>query len=476
MQTGLTREPYSTPGKMEILRAFGSFTTSAGSEQTTWLHLEHKKFDVSKITCRLFFPQPWKDSHIIPDTHDRNLEIRIESPFQGKLKLQMIGSGRYDENEASFDINGYDLLPLEMILRRGDRIIIAADLVRSRLIGSHGDLSVKWGRDEWKIAGDKRPGFSWACDEAEYKFIARPMLEKISVDKEECYITRTRPCLAKVFIAPEDIDILSAMDQAENDFSDILRLLSFLSREWVDWFELSAETTSTNEIYYSARAIRRVQIRRKNKGDDYEPPILDKTELSNETFAKLLRSLRALPQADVLSRTMAYGLSSREGEYIDSNFILAFSALETIINNLDDQSPLLQPKEISWNTLRKSLKDCIDKHGESKKLPARQMSFIKNKLGELERPPIRDKINFHASRCGVKTSDLWMHPITGESQFQEGLERAIRQRNDLVHATSVRDLGDLQNDLVRIQLLFERFVLRLLDYCGDVSCRAIYDI
>jgi hypothetical protein len=302
------------------------------------------------------------------------------------------------------------------------------------------------------------------------------MLENVEVDQDECFLTRTRPCLVKIFTATEDTDISVALDQAENDASDIMRLLSFLSREWVDWFELSIETTSGSEEYLSAHGIRRIQIWRKSQEDDYEDPIISKEEFSGDTFADLLNSLRTSPHAEDLIRTIAYSLSSREGKYADVNFILAFSALETLINTLDERLSLLKPQEIFWSALCRSLKKCIDGHAEAKNLSAEKTQLVKSKLGELKRPSICDKIHFHASIYNIKTGDLWMHPITGESQFSEGLERAIGQRNQIVHRTSIKSLGDLQNDLPRIQLLFERFVLRLLDYGGDVSCRAIYDI
>jgi hypothetical protein len=464
-------DPNYIPSEFEIFSFSGKFEELHDRSQDVWIEITHKRSEPSEIQCRLLFSPPWDQSEIIPYLQGRNLTISLESPYQGRLYLKMIVGGRYGRNQATFTINSYDIVPLNPEISGGAKVKAIVDLTRCRLIETNSRPFFPWQADEQK---DDNTTIAWTAGEASHRFVTLSARIPVVAGQDRGHLTIQRPCLVKTFVTAEATDLVTIMDYIETELNDSLRLLSFLSREWVDWFKMSVRVEWAKEDrQYSTECTRRTEIWENYPADNREEPLLCESDLLDGEFFRLLSALRSSPINQHLRRTIAYSLSSRHGPRDESHFLLAFAAFETLINVLDEQNPLLRIEDIDWNALCKSLKKTIDAHGKAHELADEQVVLIKRKLSELKRPPVIDKMIFHLARLAPETGDLWQDPVSLKDQFIEGLSEAIRQRNVLVHATSVNDFGNLRRDLARIQLLFERLVLGILGCTRSVSSRAL---
>lgn len=467
----LDSKSYYIPSESEVLSFYGEFKELSNRTRQAWAQITHKQFGPSEIQCRLLFDRPWDESRVITDLNNRNLEIKTEAPHRRQIYLKGIGSGTYERAEANFTIGGYDILPMNTEVPAGAKVRAIVHLTQRGLLGVRRHLGFEPREEE------EDNTISWTTDNETYRFYIATLNERVTAGQDRAHLTRERPCLTKAFTTSAHTNLTTILDLIEAELTDILRLLSFLSREWVEWFGISvtAEWPLGNTRQFT-KAIRREQIWERRPVDGNEDPLLDESALLDGTFSRILSALLSSPLKKALKRTMAYSLSSRHGPGDESDFLLAFAALETLINALDDQDPLLPQKDIAWNALSKSLKKCIDEHGKARNLPAEKILLIRDKISELRRPPVIDRMMFHLTRLTLETGDLWQNQLGSGSNFKNGLSTAISQRNDLVHATTVEDFGSMRRNFVRIQLLFERLVLRILGYTDRVSSRDLGNV
>jgi hypothetical protein len=334
-------------GESEALRAFGRLNLGGDTWQDLWMEITHMLYEPSELSCKLHFTHQWQQSHLLTEIDNRNVVIDTVAPDSARITLRMIGAGTYNDAEALFTVQDYTVLPLETTIAKDSQIFVLVDLTPNRIIERnanripHPDGTIrKVGNDIARI--------SWIEEVTRYEFIMSSEFDQVTVGRDAGYLARDRPALAIDFIAEDDTDIARVLDAVEVKMRSILNLLSFLARQWISWFEMRVTVRHESEIREGRR---RKKIWARREADSREDAILGEGQLKDGGFSRLLSSLTSSPYQNDLTRAIAYSLSARHEAAVETSYLLVFLALETLINALDRDAPLLLP-DLKWNETR----------------------------------------------------------------------------------------------------------------------------
>jgi len=85
-----------------------------------------------------------------------------------------------------------------------------------------------------------------------------------------------------------------------------------------------------------------------------------------------------------------------------------------------------------------------------------------DKLPELQRRSIRAQINLQLQKYQIDLETLWPQ----STDTQEDLRLLVNRRNTYLHQGKMEDVGKYLQDIERLQVLLEAFILRVLE-CPD---------
>ena len=77
--------------------------------------------------------------------------------------------------------------------------------------------------------------------------------------------------------------------------------------------------------------------------------------------------------------------------------------------------------------------------------------------------PFRAATLFHSERLGLDIQEYWPEEVG----FDAGLQSAMKQRNELLHAGKTGDWSEIDKNFLRLRYLSERLILRVLDWPDD---------
>lgn len=368
----------------------------------------------------------------------------------GKIELRVIGYKIGCNTEplpSGEEVTVFAYLTGGQVLRRRDLHCYSYDGTITYLSGDQPDRDIEW---------DDSRGHSILRIQHEH--------EEHYVGINKSSIRIGRPAFIRSFISDGRSSLSHMIDQAEEDLVDIVRMVSFCSRERVSWYAITVET-------YRSKQQPRLNPRAQSRGGvavyesrKWQEPLIDHKDLADGGFYTLLDSFRSSEHCELLRRAIAYQVASRQKEGgIEENYVLCHAALDALASGLSLNDPSVpRYQEPEWNELRSRLVIALEEFARDKGIDATVINRTKRKLLELRRPPIADLIQHHVNALGVKADDLW--PSIG---FEKGLRQALDTRNTFVHQAIVNDLTTTHENLLRLQVLIERFILKLLRWPDD---------
>jgi hypothetical protein len=249
------------------------------------------------------------------------------------------------------------------------------------------------------------------------------------------------------------VESVPLADEEEASFSEratalvdsLCLLMGFLSKARITWFEsmLSGGGTLVN-------------LFRDEKNVDIEAPHWEDVVLYADDIRPFLNgAIAAYRSGNIEVRLpILHYISAQSKQFVDDRFTVLFFALEKMLSALDERNrePLLLSKDqLSklWETVRAELAK-MQKTSD-------QIDLIEQKRGELQRPPLKHRINRHLTDLGIDISD-----IGGE----EALGRMYRVRNHLTHVHGEPPIGEIMVETRRLETLVERMLLKLLNWQG----------
>lgn len=249
------------------------------------------------------------------------------------------------------------------------------------------------------------------------------------------------------------------IQELEDELSYICPLLSLSFREPIFWYQISGTIFKSQQELgnikeFLIRDARQLETTFADRGQ-----LIDYESLSGRGFQNLIRNFQNSDQASLLKRTILLLAESYSDKIIENKYLLAFSALDTLTKNIHlPNSNLNQMGSSSWKKLEKELEKTINLYFEPNSTNKIRDHII-NKLPELKSPTTMDRVLNVCDLLKVDCAKLWS-PKT----FHDGLSSALKLRNKLAHGEEIPDFYDLQCHLVRLQILVERIMLKLLKW------------
>ncbi|MEA2559576.1 MAG: hypothetical protein QOH06_1080 [Acidobacteriota bacterium] len=467
----MIREPFPEPTEIDdpvrSRTLFGRLALPGGSQHPAWVELSHRERAPSPITCRVRYPEPLPERHVVPYGENRELWFNLETPYTGSLRLHLLGPGTYGSHDAKLSCGTFDLLDPQPTVPAGSRVRVSAYLTSTGFLLYRTNRQVNFDGTIERV-GQEWPLLSWERDGAQHWLQVGHDTRTVMDGSHPGLLLSQRPLLRVEFEQTSDQSLTGLLDQVVASLELPLVLFSLLSRRTIEWFDLSVHVATPGGEW--------IEARRRSDPPFFEPtgrderPLFREHELVDGRFDEMLRGLEnCIGQTDIV-RSVRYLLGSYRNDTVDTNFLLAVSALETLVNALEKTSPMGDHLGIDWKVLVRALNRVARCYCRRRGLSTSVSDMLQSKIAELRRPSFTSKAKHHLQRLGVDTSGLWLNYRTAVDHFSDGLATAYKTRSALVHNTSINDLGRLISDLARVQCLLERAVLRVLgDYRPHIS-------
>lgn len=186
-------------------------------------------------------------------------------------------------------------------------------------------------------------------------------------------------------------------------------------------------------------------------------PLIEIRSLSGKKFHRLASSIQNNSASEALKKSIHFLAISRT-KYLEESYFYCFLALDSIIEEvlkagkIDTRIP-----NKAWKKTEKLLSDCI-KNNKIEEINV-HLAEVRRKLPELKRYSFSKKADQVVSILKVDTAGIW-----NKQSFSEGLEEATKIRNSLFHAGHIDSIDGMYENLIRLQFLLERIILKALKW------------
>lgn len=258
-------------------------------------------------------------------------------------------------------------------------------------------------------------------------------------------------------MVPAGTSLLDCHEKLSSILDDICDILSLCCRVPVTYYEvayLHLEPTQRGFPEYPV-------LRRKLKPhvrNEHSNELINFRDLRNGGLDQLYKSFRSNPQVEGLRRAIRFLAGSYEEEGLEQSYFLAYVALEAAIGVAVGPGGQYALGPSPFNRLCSRIREVVTNFASENNLPT-IADLINEKLPELRRISTRNKLHRLRQELRIVVDDLW-----DRTDFDEGFIRASLNRDKLVHAATAEKTNELYYDLVRIRILTERILLRLLGW------------
>jgi hypothetical protein len=429
------------------------------------LKIEYEKYDPSQLTCVLT-AQHINPDDILPDGTSE-CHLIAQAPVEHPVRIWGIHGWRTDRSEIALNAFGVDIGCTDEPLPAGEDVSVIVQLNRGKVLRGkespilHYDGTITHYEEARTKGSDEKEEIMWEDEGVKTEARILYRYEDTSVASNSALLQVACPSIRRWFKADGVTSLKQIIDRTDEDAREIARLLALCSREQIGWYEIEIETVNFNEsprLY--PRAIRRGFLH-KTESSDWLDPLIDHRHLIQGGFKRLLDAYRASKYQEAIKRVILFEVASRHAVGLESRYALCHMALEAIVNDLANQSgnAFALDKEI-WGALQIELESSIKACGQKNGVEQQIIDNIARKISELRRVSLAEAVKREAEAMGVRVDDLWPSSIG----FLSGLRQAIKLRNDLFHRASASDLDLLYENLTRLRILVERFILKVLGW------------
>lgn len=186
-------------------------------------------------------------------------------------------------------------------------------------------------------------------------------------------------------------------------------------------------------------------------------PLIEIRNLSGKNFHYLASSIQNSNCSRAIRKSIHFLAISRT-KYLEESYFYCFLALDSVIeevlkaNDIDTRIP-----NRAWKKTEKLLSGCI-KNNKNKEINE-YLAEVRKKLPELKRYSFNKKAGQVISILKVDTAGIW-----AKQSFTDGLEEATKIRNSLFHAGHIDSIDGMYENLIRLQFLLERIILKALKW------------
>ncbi|HKS72654.1 MAG TPA: hypothetical protein VJQ82_05610 [Terriglobales bacterium] len=249
--------------------------------------------------------------------------------------------------------------------------------------------------------------------------------------------------------------------EIEQEIDDPLKVLSFIGRKILRWFEIRASFRPTEkDKYHPCTFIKR---RHFLSGDTEAPePLLTHRELVHGKFQQLVENLRASSMGDWLRKAMAYYSSSYGSGSLEKRLAMTYLALEALTTGFaQDQGVEQILAEAEAKTFSEQMRGSVRSFCKARGLEEEIERQLLANINILGRASFKRKLKALVERTKIPTADLW----PAGTKLSQGLHWMVDRRNKFIHEARIPwPPQPLAKDMHRAQAIVERAVLALLGW------------
>lgn len=449
----------------ETIRYRGEIGTGSGSIPVILL-LEFDKYDFTSVSCEVTSVVAGRDSNraldsVLTGHLDRPLIVKPRSEEAAIVRLHGIRGWRSDANSMSLDLAGFDINVSGVTLPIGWRVHATVDLTSGKVLSKPRGV-------EYDRRGNVAQRFSydddveWALPTGRGTAFLRYESEKTQVERDEATLLVCRPTIEFDLSIEEQISLEDIAQGLEHDLMDVCLLLSLCGRRRIIWYQSSYLLIDAEQRPAHTREpiTRYAVFDRPAEGPRDE--LIRHEALTKGGFQRLLDKFRTSRYREELKQVILFLSSSQTADTIETSYFLCHAALEALCNAIYSKElgrDLLSYDE--WKKIESILRQAIVNFAAESGM-AEFGEKANARISDLKRVGARDRIISVCRHLGLGSTEIWPRVA-----LETGLGRALQLRNELFHAAKTADLQNLYVSLLRLQILTERLVLRVLDWPDD---------
>jgi hypothetical protein len=355
-----------------------------------------------------------------------------------------------EANSISYGIKG-------AIIQPKDQIHLVGRFTPSGLLGKemmrelHHDGSIKVKKWRYKDSYWETDIGTFTVQKAHEHFDGEVFNRKTSVSVEATQ--------AHISINSENLlDLEEIKNRSIKYFEIIASTLSLSFRApvrlyQVDYIVIKNERTTTAFSFPKVQRFKLLENQKKVARD----PLIEIRNLSGKKFNDLASSIQSNHASKAIRKSIHFLALSRT-EYLEESYFYCFLALDSIIEEvLQAAKKETRIKNSAWKIIKKYLITCI-KDNKNEDIKS-EFDEVRRKLPELRRYSFGRKAAQTVQILQVDTSGIWKN-----QSFDEGLSEATKIRNSLFHAGEVKSIDGMYENLIRLQFLLERIILKALKW------------
>jgi len=460
---------------LQNISFYGYIKNSKNNKFPVFVDIQYDKHDFSILNCKIACRNP-KVSQFQKFLNDNDFTISTKLNDNEFIFIDILYPKEIYDNvaelEISYFIKGFTgVTPIKngkyiakIIIDDVPAVHIPSIIVRDYLGSIKRKITLKDA-----ISWETKLGIHYLGN-----FYSHEQIEYCNKDVRIC-INKTEIIIDNDFINP--IRTKRLLEKIENEMQDIRYILSFISRKWVNWYEiditfLPKEESQSNQTSFNIFHLtkRQKRFRENIKKRDY---LFPQKRLKEGYFIQLLTEYKKSPYKERIRRSLIFLLTSHETLSIEASILAAYSALEVVteacykklqIDNSEDHKKFIS----LYKEIKKEIKNLIKSIYEKQNWKKGDKIFqeFMSKRKELGRRSFASKLIDVITLANIEIIDIWY--FHKEVNFDNKIKEIIKRRNDIIHTGNILDLHQLYCDLLRIQAITERLILFVLN-CHDIN-------
>jgi len=451
----------------------GKIVNDRHEESKALVYLEYDKYDPSILNCTLTFEDMPLDSSLLEDIK-ANPRIVGELPNGRPVLIKFIGysSQTVWPTKKSVVILNVDTCIFGFhgaIPFNSGNVSYVITLLSAPAVEVKSAVSLSYlGEIDRRRKSDD--SISWESEIGQVRIANYYEHDKgqVGLERADVQIEMTQLIISQNFSS--QVVVEESLELIEEQIEDYLLVLSLLNRKFIRWYKIEASFSDTSEVRNFVSSEKRKKLN-PYRGPQLHP-LFGQYELKKGLLFDLINAYKKSAIKNTIERSVTYLTGSYELDRLEPKLLIAYSAIESIVNQLSQRSGIYKCLcDGQFKRLKENLSNEVEAffekemHVKRKEHVVEKEGFypedIKKKLAEIRTRPLKDRMLNLISKYNIDCSDIWDLAKIG---LEPAIQEIITRRNKLIHNPENIDANYLYIDLVRLQTLCERLILAELGF------------
>jgi hypothetical protein len=369
------------------------------------------------------------------------------------------GGASHTALSATLDTISYEIGASDDLIPAGRSVSVCVLVTRARCLPSSYSGGVELNSDgNVRKRGEALEPVRWTTGDHELQAQKAYAYEHGIVSGERSLVQVPTCRITQNYTSDGTESLRSILDRVVSETPDTTLLFSLFSRQRVWRYDTRVSYFEQRERENLLISASRRDVVSSGSYPSYEACLVHPIDLTEgRLFQEALNSLRSNPEYDAIRRAILFEVSARGRSDLEGAFILSVVALETAVLVLEGQEPTVGTVEdpTKWEAVRRALVTAVERNLVGEEFEPNRRRLIEM-VQRANQPSIALIVLNQVRRLGVNTADIW------PEGFEKGVRRALASRAKLLHRGQVGEFEELLNDIVRVQVLTERLLLKVL--------------